>query len=781
MLDWVRTESDLEAVAVESAPAPAPDAAPRTVVDLVPGLGAREIDRELRLADRQTDTGARRLAFYLADMEVRGICQLLGFPTATAYAVTRLEMGRRHAQQLIAVGRALEELPKIDAAFCDGRLNWTRVRLLTKIAVSETEGAWLERALLLRLGDFEREVLTSERGRPPRKGGKGLPQVKIGVAAKLDRLDYEKWELAKRKLTDETGDAVTDADLMRLAADLLLSTRRDGTVPGRQRVNDSNYRVCIDLCSNCDEARLATLEGKAEIPKATFERIACDAKVEDLRGGAAAEEAPKADPTPQWMRTMVLVRDRFTCVLCARVREIQGHHVVWRSDGGPTRLSNLACLCSQCHELVHEKLIVITGEAPHRLVVTDRDGRPLGRSGEPIGLQLRNLRPTAAARALHEGVSAGMAAAPAALPEITFDAVPRKTEADWFERHTHLFKLNAERGEMIFEAGCAIEPEKRAADGGSSPALDADGRPLALASLIGQTRVVEGLSDAIAAARIRSKPVDHLLLLGEAGLGKTTLARAVANEMGSEAVVLNGPAVKDAAVLVRVLAGLSRNAVLFIDEIHGLSRPVAECLYDAMEDGVLRLAVTDGRRSRSMEVALRPFTLIGATTELGRVPAPFVSRFTIREHLDLYETADLGGMVGRAVARDCLKIEDAAAFRIAGLAHGIARDALKLARRVQGLALARRRSEIDAAFVETALRKFGIDSRGLGPIERKALRALEGAGRGRAMGLARWSAASGLAVSVLRGLEPLFVRLGLVAITSRGRMALSEGKEKAAA
>jgi Holliday junction DNA helicase RuvB len=130
--------------------------------------------------------------------------------------------------------------------------------------------------------------------------------------------------------------------------------------------------------------------------------------------------------------------------------------------------------------------------------------------------------------------------------------------------------------------------------------------------------------------------------------------------------------------------------------------------------------------------------------------------------------------------RDGLEIERGAALRIAGLAHGVARDAIKLSRRVQGLALARGRSMIDAAFVADALRRFGIDERGLGPIEQKALRALEGAGRGRAMGLARWSAACGLALSVLRGLEPLLVRLGLVSITTRGRAAVAHGARTAA-
>ena len=272
----------IEAADAEGGPSRDDDGA-QPLADLVPGLGAQEIDRELRLADRETDVGNRRLAFYLADMDSRGISQLLGFPTATAYAVKRLEMGRRHAQELIAAGRALEELPKTDEAFCDGRLNWSRVRLLTKIAVPETEAAWVERAVALSWAQFKREVLTSEKGRPPREGRKGQPQVKIGVAARLDRLDYEKWELAKRKLADELGELVTDADLMRAAAELLLGTRQDGTVKGRERVDDSLYRIVVDRCSDCQETYLQTLEGPAELPKPKLEAIRCDAKLEVIR------------------------------------------------------------------------------------------------------------------------------------------------------------------------------------------------------------------------------------------------------------------------------------------------------------------------------------------------------------------------------------------------------------------------------------------------------------------------------------------------------------------
>ena len=763
----------IEAADAEGGPSRDDDGA-QPLADLVPGLGAQEIDRELRLADRETDVGNRRLAFYLADMDARGISQLLGFPTATAYAVKRLEMGRRHAQELIAAGRALEELPKTDEAFCDGRLNWSRVRLLTKIAVPETEAAWVERAVALSWAQFKREVLTSEKGRPPREGRKGLPQVKIGVAARLDRLDYEKWELAKRKLADELGELVTDADLMRAAAELLLGTRQDGTVKGRERVDDSLYRIVVDRCSDCQGTYLQTLEGPAELPKPTLEAIRCDAKLEVIRDeeprkkgepakpGAGRRHA-HSDPTPAWMRKQVLIRDHYACKVCGGSRNVEAHHVDFvRSWGRRSRRTSRRC-CSRCHDAHPRQPDLRPGRGAPRA----RDHRPGWRAAREVAQQIgRRIRKMRGDAKFAEVSSCG-----GTLPSVTFASLPASEDAGWLARHAHLFKWNDMRGEHVFEAG---NPVESIADDSGSPrlALDQGGQPIRLETLIGQERVVRSIGIAIEASRIRGRQLDHVLLLGEAGLGKSTLAKAIGNELGTRVATTSGPLIKDASVLIRILCSLACGQVLFIDEIHGLPRPVMECLYEAMEDGVLRLPVTDGHRSKTIEFRLNPFTLIGATTELGKIPGPFLSRFTVREHLESLSLGDLAQIAKRAIARTPLEIDLETATEVAKLAHGIPREAIKLSKRIADLAVAKRVGRIDAAFLAEALRTYGIDERGLDPIAQKALAALERNGRGRAMGLSRWAAASGLCPAVLRQSEVELLRLGLVAVTSRGRMAI---------
>jgi Holliday junction DNA helicase RuvB len=366
----------------------------------------------------------------------------------------------------------------------------------------------------------------------------------------------------------------------------------------------------------------------------------------------------------------------------------------------------------------------------------------------------------------------GSAQCGAPIPEVTFDALPNAADAAWYRRHLSLFKWNGTTGEMAFEAGFPADPvTSTAVDRG--PILDRDGDPVALAKLTGQSRVVNAFMTALEAAKVRGNPLPHALLLGEAGLGKSTIARAVANAMGRAVAMTSGPLIADAAALIRLLTSLESGQVLFIDEIHALPRRVAEVLYEAMEDRVLRLPVTDGRRSKTIDIGLNPFTLIGATTEIGRVAAALQSRFTIREYLDLYTDAELSEIVKQSVGRDGLGIDPDAAARIARLARGVPRDAIKFALRVQDRALARKAARIDVGFVDAALAESGIDERGLGPIERRALGALLRHGRGRAMGLTRWAAASGVGPSVLRHLcEPVLIRQGLMTVTPRGRMAL---------
>jgi Holliday junction DNA helicase RuvB len=400
---------------------------------------------------------------------------------------------------------------------------------------------------------------------------------------------------------------------------------------------------------------------------------------------------------------------------------------------GPTKPSNLAACCSRCHTLIHDNLIFVRGEAPHGLEITGPDGEPLGRSRKQIGKRIRKMK--------GDAKFAEVSGCGGTLPSVTFASLPASADAAWHARHAHLFKWNDMRGEYVFEAGDPVE--SIADDSGSQRlALDQGGQPIRLETLIGQERVVRSIGIAIEASRVRGSQLDHLLLLGEAGLGKSTLAKAIGNELGTRVATTSGPLIKDASVLIRILCSLACGQVLFIDEIHGLPRPVMECLYEAMEDGVLRLPVTDGHRSKTIEFRLNPFTLIGATTELGKLPGPFLSRFTVREHLESLSLGDLAQIAKRAIARTPLEIDLETATEVAKLAHGI------------------------------PLTTYGIDERGLDSIAQKALAALERNGRGWPMGISRWAAASGLCAAVLRQSEVELLRLGLVAVTSRGRMAI---------
>ena len=168
-----------------------------------------------------------------------------------------------------------------------------------------------------------------------------------------------------------------------------------------------------------------------------------------------------------------------------------------------------------------------------------------------------------------------------------------------------------------------------------------------------------------------------------------------------------------------------------------------------------------------------PFTLIGATTEVGKIPGPFQSRFGVREHLESFSSGDLAEIVKRTIVRTALEVETEAALEVAKLAHGTPREAIKLSRRIADLALATRTPRIDRSFIAEALRTYGIDERGLDPIAQKALAALERNGVERAMGLSRWAAATGLCPAVLRQVEVELLRLGLVSVTPQGRMATS--------
>ena len=268
---------------------------------------------------------------------------------------------------------------------------------------------------------------------------------------------------------------------------------------------------------------------------------------------------------------------------------------------------------------------------------------------------------------------------------------------------------------------------------------------------------------------MRDRPMPHLLLSGGAGLGKTSLARAVATELGRRPAMTSGPAVQNPFILIGLLTRIESGGLIFLDEIHDLPQKVAEMFYEALEDRTLSLPVAFGVATRTLTLKLEPFTLLGATTEPDRVIAPLRARFGFQEELEPYETEDLVAMAVRAAEKEHLALDPAAALVLAGAAHGTPRELLRLFARVGDAAMARTRQTIDPDFAREVLHDLGIDERGLGPVHRRILEALQCAGR-RALSLSRLAAIVQVSVRALKDVyEPPLLRLGLVAVTTRGR------------
>jgi Holliday junction DNA helicase RuvB len=266
----------------------------------------------------------------------------------------------------------------------------------------------------------------------------------------------------------------------------------------------------------------------------------------------------------------------------------------------------------------------------------------------------------------------------------------------------------------------------------------------------------------------------HTLLAGPAGLGKTTLARAVAAELGARLHAATGTLLQSAPGLLRLLRGLEPHDILFIDEIHAMETSVAEVLYEAMTDRRVSLVVENGEAARTEVLSLPPFTLIGATTDESALPEAFLSRFEHMERLDYYGADDLAELIGRAAEKRGIAIDDPAAAALARVARGTPREALRLLSRARDQASIGGQEAIDAGIAAATLGRLGIDHRGLGPLDRAYLGVLRERGPGRPIGLARLAAILGRPPRVLERLhEPYIFRLGLATTTPCGRVALN--------
>jgi Holliday junction DNA helicase RuvB len=297
-------------------------------------------------------------------------------------------------------------------------------------------------------------------------------------------------------------------------------------------------------------------------------------------------------------------------------------------------------------------------------------------------------------------------------------------------------------------------------------------RPQRLGEFIGQRSLREKLRIYIDAARMRKEPLDHLLFFGPPGLGKTTLAGIIANEMSGNLKVTTGPALERAGDLAALLSNLQPGDVLFIDEIHRLSPNVEEILYPSMEDFSLDIVVGKGPFARSIRLSLPPFTLIGATTRLGLLTSPLRARFGIVEQLDLYCPDELAEIVLRGAGVLNIDVQPAAAMEIALRSRGTPRVAIRLLKRVRDVAAVGNRSSIDAGLAKSALEMLSIDHSGLDEGDRKLLRALIELFSGGPVGLATLAAALNEEQQTVEDIyEPFLIRKGLIERTPRGRRA----------
>ena len=302
-------------------------------------------------------------------------------------------------------------------------------------------------------------------------------------------------------------------------------------------------------------------------------------------------------------------------------------------------------------------------------------------------------------------------------------------------------------------------------------------RPTSLDEYIGQTELKERLRIAIEAATLRREPIDHILLHGPPGLGKTTLAHVVAGEMRANVHTTSGPALAKPADLVGMLTQLDEGDILFIDEIHRLPVAVEEFLYPAMEDKRIDIAVDAGIHGRTVTVSLNPFTLIGATTRAGLLSAPLRARFGLTHTLTYYPTGDLHTILARSATLLEAPAHEEALGTIALRSRGTPRIANRLLRRVRDYAQVRAGGTIDTACVDQALALEGVDTKGLDDLDRRYLHTIKTVYNAGPGGLEALAASMGEDAGTLEDVvEPYLLQLGLLARTRRGRELTEAGR-----
>ena len=320
------------------------------------------------------------------------------------------------------------------------------------------------------------------------------------------------------------------------------------------------------------------------------------------------------------------------------------------------------------------------------------------------------------------------------------------------------------------------QPTVQAAD--DTPAEDRALRPQRFSEMVGQRAVFERLSIAVDASRMRGDTLGHILLDGPPGLGKTTFATCIPRELGTTLQIASGAALAAPKDLLPYLTNASEGSVLFIDEIHRLPIAVEEFLYPAMEDFRIDITLGDGVSARTINMPLRPFTLIGATTRAGLISAPLRDRFVMREHLDFYPPEDLAEIVRRSAAKLTLPMDDATADEVARRSRGTPRLANNRLRWIRDYSTSRAEGRMDVEVARTALEMQGIDTIGLDGFDRRYMETIQRVFAGGPVGIEAIAHTMSSAPDTLEDdVEPYLLRCELVVRTPRGRRRTPRGEE----
>lgn len=296
-------------------------------------------------------------------------------------------------------------------------------------------------------------------------------------------------------------------------------------------------------------------------------------------------------------------------------------------------------------------------------------------------------------------------------------------------------------------------------------------RPQTLKEYLGQNRVKKELAVYIEAAKKRDEALDHVLLYGPPGLGKTTLAFVIANELGVNLKSTSGPAIEKAGDLVALLTDLDPGDILFIDEIHRLAKPIEEVLYSAMEDYYVDIVIGEGQTTHAVHVPLPPFTLVGATTLAGQLSAPLRDRFGIVEHLQYYSISELEKIISRSSSVFKIEIAAQAAHELARRSRGTPRVANRLLRRVRDFAQVKGEQIISFTTTTNSLKQLQVDDEGLNQTDRKILRVMIENYHGGPVGIRTLAANTGEDVETIQSLyEPYLLQQGFLLMTPRGRV-----------